>query len=201
MVLGLLQTNAPPHPRYLTPIVPGIAIAAGVGLWILWKRRRSPVLAGALVLALGLGAGSIYMGSVGAVNNQQQGVDAEVLRRIADHIHRDDRALTGVRSVRVMSVDPSIRALPLQEFTEEEWVTYLTWPSDREVLDVMGSHDIGWLLLLTKRSLEVDYHNTWVEPVHGRPVRHADMIQRSPEFCPVLESDEYLLYRVGRCPS
>jgi hypothetical protein len=83
--------------------------------------------------------------------------------------------------------------------SEEEFVTYLTWPSDQQVVDVLRDHDIGWALVGEDRRLEVDYHDAWLRPAYGRSARQAERLASSPDFCLVEQVPGYLLYRLGAC--
>ena len=199
LLAGLLRTNAPPHARYLSPLLPGLAIVAGIGIRHLATRARARPAVAAIVLALAAGAVTSYVSVVREAHRRQETILELQLDRITERID-DERAVTGVRPVRLMSVEPRLRLLSAAAFDEEEWVTYLTWPSDRSVVEALRGRGVGWVVVYTDRRLEVDYDATWVEPVYGERVRHATRIRRSPSFCRVAEQSGYVLYRLGPCP-
>jgi hypothetical protein len=86
-----------------------------------------------------------------------------------------------------------------QFLSEDEYVTYLTWPSDEEVIDVLERHDIGWVLIHGARNLELAYHDTWLVPHHGQNARQVDAVADSPSFCRVMTVGGFILYRLGAC--
>lgn len=78
-------------------------------------------------------------------------------------------------------------------------MTYLTWPSDEQVIDILERHDIGWVLIHAHRNLELGYHDTWLVPHHGRHARQVDAVAAGPRFCPQLSVGGFVLYKLGAC--
>jgi len=112
----------------------------------------------------------------------------------------DDKAVLGVRSHELVWTDPTVRAEFSRTLSEADFVTYLTWPDDKTILDMMHRIGAGWIFILSQPSLETDYHQTWVGPTYGLQVRHVRQVALSDEFCLVAEIDGRRLYRVGGCP-
>jgi hypothetical protein len=83
-----------------------------------------------------------------------------------------------------------------QFLTEDEYATYLTWPSDQQVVDLFHRYDIGWVLVNANIMLEVAYHNTWLIPNHGHEARHVTALADSPWFCKVAAKRGYVLYKL-----
>jgi hypothetical protein len=111
----------------------------------------------------------------------------------------DDKGVIGARSHSLLYVTADVPTWGGQFLTEDEYVRYLTWPSDEQVIDVLERHDIGWVLIHAARALELSYHDTWLVPHHGRHARQVDAIAASPNFCPKLEAGGFVLYKLGPC--
>ncbi|MGH9232449.1 MAG: hypothetical protein ACRD0R_03775 [Acidimicrobiales bacterium] len=200
MVLAITVKQVPPFPRYYSPLWPGIAMLVGVGVAALVRHRSWAPRALAAVTVVGLVgvAGS----TLEATAQKHDDLRASVVERPFDELAAaidDDRGVIGARSHSLLNVTDRSPTWGGQFLTEDEFVTYLTWPSDQAVIEVMERHDIGWVLIQPKLALEIDYHDTWLIPHHGRPARHVEQVAASTAFCRVAALDGYLLYRLGDC--
>jgi hypothetical protein len=202
LYVGLVRTNAPPFPRYLAPLVPGVVLGAGVGVHRLMSsvmnvgRRRLGIIVAVVVSAVLLIGAAVTTVKIGAAASRARQRDATLIAHVAGHIPPGER-VAGVRVSRLLSMNPLIRVVTTKSFTEREFVTYLTWPSDDEVWRVLRARDVRWLFVLRKSRLETDYHNTWVKPIYNRQVRHNRMLARSSRFCEEIRTREIILYRVN----
>ncbi|MGH9112708.1 MAG: hypothetical protein ACRDZN_10510, partial [Acidimicrobiales bacterium] len=106
----------------------------------------------------------------------------------------------GARSHSLVNVTADIPTWGGQFLAEDEYATYLTWPSDDAVIEVMDRHDIGWVLIHPNVALETDYHDTWLIPHHGVPARHVERVATSTNFCRMADVAGFVLYRLGGCP-
>jgi hypothetical protein len=79
---------------------------------------------------------------------------------------------------------------------EADYVTYLSWPSDQEVLSVLDRHDIGWLLLYKNAARWERDYNVWLERHYGLTPRHYVEAAKSENFRKVAEGEVYILYQV-----
>jgi len=203
MLVAVTVKQIPPFPRYYAPLWPGMAILVGVGGAAIVRvsgRLRVVALPVALLGAVGL-ARLAWTGldHVGDLHQAQVRVThVRPYHELAALID-DDRGVIGARSHALLNVSTRNPTWGGQFLTEEEYVTYLTWPSDEAVLEVLERHDIGWVLIHGNLDLELGYHNTWLIPHHGRPARHVARVASSPSFCQVANIDGYQLYRVGGC--
>ena len=190
----------PFYPRYFSQLVIAAAIGAGVGIAKLSRvKGRAGTVATGVALAGLLACAAMNMTwIVDRVAEDQRAIQNGPLPRVVEAID-EPRSVIGARSGQVTFVDPYIRTYGGQFLTEDEYVTFLTWPSDAKVVDLMERHDIGWVLLNPLRRLEVAYHDTWIEPEYGLKVQHFQEIRKSPNFCHVLSADGYELYRLGAC--
>lgn len=200
MVLAVTVKQVPPFPRYYSPLWPGIAILVGVGVAALARHRSwAPrALAALPVIALVLVARSTLEATAQKHDDLRASVVERPFAALSAAID-DGRGVIGARSHHLLNVTDRSPTWGGQFLTEDEFVTYLTWPSDEAVIEVMERHDIGWVLIQPKLSLEIDYHDTWLISHHGQPARHVERVEASPAFCRVAALDGYLLYRLGEC--
>jgi hypothetical protein len=200
MVLSITVKQVPPFPRYYSPLWPGIAILVGVGVAALMRQRPWVRRALAAVTVVGLVgvAGSTLDATARTLDQRRISVVELPLHELAAAID-DDRGVIGARSHNLLNVTDRTPTWGGQFLTEDEFVTYLTWPSDEAVIEVMERHDIGWVLIQPMLSLETSYHDTWLIPHHGRRARHVEQVAASPAFCRVADVGGYLLYRLGEC--
>jgi hypothetical protein len=181
--------------------VPGAAVVCGVAVGQLASRRAlSRLAAGVLVVALGIGAGASLVRVTGDVEDQDDRLAASGLEATADRI-TDDRGVIGVRVSRLKWVGSDAPIWSSQFLTEDEYVTFLTWPSDEAVLEVLDRHDIGWVLVSPDQSLELRYDQAWLRPTYHEDVRHVDAVAGSPCFRLVNPADRYRLYERRPCPA
>jgi hypothetical protein len=200
MVLAVSLKQVPPFPRYYAPLWPGLAILAGVGVAALARRRRVPVTAIAVltVLALAVTAGTTLTQVARYHERRRASVERAPFRELVAAVD-DDRGVIGARSHVLVNVSTRVPTWGGQFLTEDEYATFLTWPSDAAVIDVMQRHDIGWVLVGPNNQLETDYHDVWLLPHHGLPARQPDAVAVSPAFCLTKDVGGFKLYRLGGC--
>lgn len=200
MVLAVSVKQVPPFPRYYSPLWPGIAVLAGVGVAALARRRswRPRAMASVALVGLLVVAVSTFDHVLDTHEERRASIVAGPYSELAAAID-DDRGVIGARSHNLLNVTARTPTWGGQFLTEDEYVTYLTWPSDAGVIEVMERHDIGWVLIQPNLSLETTYHDTWLIPHHGLRARHVERVADSPAFCRVADIDGFLLYRLGGC--
>ena len=200
LIAIIVYKRVPLYPRYLSQLLVGASIAAGGGVALLRRRnaRLARVAAVSAVALLTVFALDTLTVTITKTEDEQHQILAGPLPHLAAAID-DGRGVIGARAGHLTFVDPFLTTYGGQFLTEAEFVTYLTWPSDEAVIDVLQRHNIGWVLVSPKRELELGYHRTWVEPAHGRPVRHPEKVKQSPAFCLDTELEGYRLYRLGAC--
>jgi hypothetical protein len=90
-----------------------------------------------------------------------------------------------------------VRTYGGQFLTEREYVTFLTWPSDAAVIDVMRRHDIEWVFVPQQPWKWVKrYNNIWLVPKYGREARYNREVKKSPSFCRALRVGGAALYKL-----
>jgi hypothetical protein len=201
LVLAVTAKRIPPFARYYAPFWPGMAILAGTFVAAFARRRNALARAALVVCLVGLpvAAGVAIRSGVREADAGWQTVEDRPIREMVAMID-DGKGVIGARAHQtLLSVTDDIPTWGDQFLTEEEYITYLTWPSDREVLQVLERHNIGWVLLDPIRPLENEYNDSWLLPSVGRPARHHPIIGYSDAFCRVFAQDGYVLFRVGPC--
>lgn len=202
LLLAVTLKRIPPFARYYAPFWPGMAVLIGLGGSWLMRRRLVPVklLPVALVAVLLVGASATLRDAAETYDSDRALVEQEPARLFAEVVD-DGKGVIGARAHQFFySVTVDVPTWGDQFLTEDEYVTYLTWPSTREVLEVLDAHDIGWVYIAPRRFLETQYNDTWLLPHHDRPARHIAEIAYNPNFCRWLEVGNYVLFRVGACP-
>jgi hypothetical protein len=206
LVLAVTVKRIPPFPRYYAPVWPGLAILSGVAVGYLAGHRarlgRAVAIAAALALA---GAATVaFRTELRRTDATYLAVEALPLRALAAEID-DGKGVIGNRAQQAFNtVSADIPTWGGQFLSEEELVTFLTWPSDDAVIEMMERHNIGWVFIDTRRELETRYNNTWLLPRYGVMARHIDGVANSPRFCRWLDFNppgDYVLFRLGACPA
>ena len=113
---------------------------------------------------------------------------------MADLIGHD--SVFGVRAPKLIGYNADLDPWGLSFVTEEEFATYLKWPSSGRVMEMLQKRGIEYVAVTDRDANEVDYHAVWLgsEPRHRR--RLIDSLRR---FCPVWHEFPLALYRVGGC--
>lgn len=209
MALAATAKTVQPFARYFSPLWPGMAILTGMFVAELVRKRHAVLRVLGTTAALASIAGLVtvavvsYQARARTTRTMSHQVQAGPYSQLAEMID-DGRGVIGSRSHVLVNVDSEIEAYGGQFLTEDEYATYLTWPSDEEVIDMLDRHDIGWVLVNPNRLIEVDYHNTWLLPNHGEPARQVWMVAESPNFCKVASPAGLTLYKLDRsgrpCP-
>jgi len=156
------------------------------------------VAAGVAVVALAVGATTSWVSVLNRVASAEESLTSGPLPDLAARIE-DDRGIIGARVGRLLYVRRGIPVWGTVFLSEREFVTYLTWPSDAEVVRVLRRHDIGWALVSKDWRREVAYHDTWLRPAYGTTARHPEALFASPAFCLTDDVAGYVLYRLGPC--
>lgn len=201
LVLAFTMKRIPSFARYYAPFWPGLGILVGAGVAAMARRRPTRPIGAIAVSAVLVILAFVTLGRDSQrFERERANIETNAIRGIVSTVD-DDKGVIGARSTQVFySVGTDIQTWGDQFLTEDEYVTYLTWPSDRAVLEMFESHDIGWVYITSKRELEVAYNNTWLEPTYGLTARHVDRIATSPDFCRRHEVRGHVVYQVGACP-
>jgi hypothetical protein len=199
MYVAALVVAAPSvQPRYFTPLAVGTALLVGVGVARAWTGEANARLIGAsLVGVLAFAAYVQVAARVEVRHRQVQNVQNSYSERFAS-IVRDTGPVLGVRSQELLWTRPDIEAFVGRNMTEEDYVTYLTWPSDEAVKKVLDKYGIEWVSTVGAK-FETAYVNAWLQPMYGKRAQHVTKVAESPMFCLAKTSRFNALYRYGPC--
>jgi hypothetical protein len=201
---GILQVRPSPFPRYILPLAPGVAVLGAWAAVRLWHLRRAM----AVIACIAVGASGAWslVQAQRLVQASDERIRTGAWPDIASAIN-DDRAVAGVRAPQIMYVRDDVEVYGPLIWSEAEYVRYLTWESDDDVLALLDEYDVGWVFLTgdgqridgETRTYEEDYPGAWVEPTYGIRPRQREMIAQSPAFCLRAEQGNFQLYEVGPC--
>jgi hypothetical protein len=79
--------------------------------------------------------------------------------------------------------------------SEDDYVTYLSWPDDDDVATMFRERGIEWALLYKDRRWERDYH-VWLTKTYAVEPAHYRRITYSPIVDQVYVGEVYLLYHL-----
>lgn len=194
----LLIARSPFFPRYFSPLQVGAAILVGVLASRLVERQgRKRWLGPTFLAGLFVAAWLSLIVELAHVRVSQERILTGPYRDLASHV-TDGMGVIGSRSLYLLYADPDIATYGTQFLSEEELVTYLTWPSDDAVMQVLEDHDIGWALVTGER-WEEGYNDAWLQPAYGLSARHLAALESSSSFCLAEEAPPFRLYRLGSC--
>jgi len=197
-LLALTIASPGTYARYLTPLSLGMALVAAVGLARLVEGRRAQRTFGMVVL-VGLAVIALVSVTTDARGHQQLVHRVQPERRALTALIADGDGVLGVRNHDLMWADADLHTEFSRTMTEQDFMTYLTWPSDEQVLRLMDRLGVEYVVLSPKSYIEFDYHETWLRKFFGKQDHH-DRVRTSSSFCRVATTGGYELYRVGACP-
>lgn len=202
-LLAITVERIPPFARYYSPIWPGLVVLVGAlvaGAVGRAHGRWRPLLGGAMLVALALGAVVAYDEAVPQLADDRAGAFFQPATMFSEQID-DGKGVIGARAHQMLfSVRTDTQTWGDQFLREDEYVTYLTWPSDEAVVAMLQSHDIGWVIIGRDRALETQYNNTWLVPFHHRSARHVERVGQSGQFCRWAQARTWVLFKLGPCP-
>jgi len=202
-VAGLVYAVPASFNRYVYVLLPGLVLLSAYGLHsllhLLSSYRRTAYLSivGA-TLALGL-LGTLFLQNVhdalDTANLMQTRPTQSELAHVAGLID-DDKAVIGSRPYWLIYDDHENELLTTDFLSEEDFVTYLSWPSDEAVAEMFERNNVGWVLILQPAERwERDYH-VWLMKVTGQLPQHYVKVKDSELVEEVYTGYSYSLYRV-----
>jgi hypothetical protein len=185
MLAVALYRRLPFYPRYFSLLLVGSALAAGLAFsWVIRtnsRGRRAAVALGLLGLLASAAFG--YQGMLENLQMRERSLANGPYLRLAKAIPPGDGVI-GTRSMYLNFARADVRTFGGQFLTEQEYVTFLTWPSEDAVIDLMRRHDIEWIFIPRKPwKWVLRYNNVWLLPNHGSPARYHREVGHSAAFC------------------
>jgi hypothetical protein len=198
LLLVIVHHRLPFFSRYFSPLFVGSAIGAGVTIAALVGRRtfRSQTAAVLAVLGLVVANAFSYHTQLDRLHAYKAAKQNVAYRQLAQEV-RPGEGVVGTRSFNINNSSTGARVYGGDFLTESEYVTFLTWPSDAEVIDVMRSHDAEWVFVPQRPNRWVTrYNNIWLRPAYGKEARYQFEVRRSPSFCLARRINGAALYRL-----
>jgi hypothetical protein len=189
----IVYRRLPFFPRYFSLLLVGSSLAAGVTVAALARKGSLPwrAAAGAAV------AGLFVLNAI----NYHDTLDR--LQRIGKPYGtlaapiRPGEGVIGTRSFHLNDSSTNPSAYGTQFLTESEYRTFLTWPSDAQVIELMHRHGIRWVFVPDHPDRWVArYNDAWLGPRYGEEARYHLEVSRSPNFCLVERGRGGRLYRL-----
>lgn len=185
--------------RYLTPLGVGFALVVAVGAVGILRSGDQGKVIGRVVVGAILVGGLFQMidTSSGKATDREaivHGPSSDLAAAVDN-----DKAVVGVRPYQLLYTDHTIEAINGRLMAEDDWITFLTWPSDEEVAEVLERYNIGWVYIMPDYRFEVEYHQTWTERLYDLPVRHVFEVLNSDDFCLATEEFGNMVFRYGEC--
>jgi hypothetical protein len=147
-------------------------------------------------VALLAGVAASYREAAQDLQRLERTIAAGPYERLADALP-PNAGVIGTRSVYLDFIATDVRVYGGQFLSEEDYVTFLTWPSDEAVVDVMRRHDIEWVFVPEAPWKWVrNYNDTWLLPTYGKSARYHEEVERSPLFCRAVRLQGATLYRL-----
>ena len=117
------------------------------------------------------------------------------LAAVAEFID-DDKAVIGSRPYWLIYHNHENELLTPDFLSEEDFVTYLSWPSDEAVAEMFERNNVGWILILQPAERwERDYH-VWLMKAAGQLPQHYVKVKDSGLVEEVYTGYSYSLYQV-----
>lgn len=204
---ALIGKTPASYTRYVYIFLPGLVLLAVYGFYSVcgdWARLRGGKMGltcfAAVVASVAILCTLFFLnakGELDAVERVKEGEIHQEMRQLVDLID-DDRAVLGSRAVRIMSYLQRNEVVTPYYASEEDFVTYLAWPSDDEVDAMLDKNNVGWVLIRKPAErLERDYH-VWLETAVGQLPRHYFQLETSSLVSAVHDGRYFTLYRVHR---
>lgn len=207
LVVPVFVFRPAPFGRYFYPVLPALILLATGGMALMWswcsetfKLRPSfgLLIIGAISLALAagflLGHGAEY-----DIERGWQSAKRQEMTQFSRFI-TDERGIVS-RDSQIQALMPDNQLYTYFFIEEDDYVTYLSWPDEDAVLNVLSKYDIGWVLLYKNVRWERDYNNSWLTTVTGELPQHYLRIEEADAFLKVASGKTYVLYKVNQKPA
>jgi hypothetical protein len=198
LMIVLVGLKVPFFSRYFSLLLVGSAIAAGLTIAALMRRETFRWRAAAALAVLGLAVASAfnYYVQLDRLHDMKALRQYVIYRQLAREIAPGEGVI-GTRSFNVNNASTGPRAYGGDFLSEPEYVTFLTWPSDAAVIDLMRRHDVQWVFVPDVPWRWVArYNDIWLGPAYGEEARYHREIRKSRNFCLERRIDYAALYRL-----
>jgi hypothetical protein len=193
-----VYVRIPFQPRYFSVLLVGAALGAGLTVAHLARRGTLPWRVAAAVAFAGLVVANTFNYEDGL--DRFQLLEARVLqspyRQFAQQVGPGEGVI-GTGSFHLVETSTNPSTYGGQFLTESEYRTFLTWPSEAEVIDLMRRHDAEWILVPQRPARRVArYNDIWLGRAYGEEARYHREVAKSPSFCLEKRIGGAALYRL-----
>jgi hypothetical protein len=197
----VIYFRLPFFPRYLSLLLVGSALAAGVTIAALSGRRTFWRRAAVGVALAGLVAANVanYHTELDHFQKLTRKVlqgPGSAYRQLARQVGPGEGVI-GTRSLYLYSTSTNPSTYGDQFLSESEYRTFLTWPSDADVIAIMHRHHVQWVFVPRQQQRwVVRYNDIWLRPAYDQEARYPRKVRRSPNFCLAKRAHGAFLYRL-----
>jgi hypothetical protein len=198
LMVVLVGLRIPFFSRYFSLLLVGSALAAGLTIAALMRRQTFRWHAAAALALLGLVVANAfnYHLRLDRLHDMKTVDQYAIYRQLAREIAPGEGVI-GTRSFNVNNASTGPRVYGGDFLSESEYVTFLTWPSDDAVIDLMRRHDAQWVFVPDMPWRWVgNYNDHWLGPAYGEEARYHREVRRSPNFCLERRINFAALYRL-----
>jgi hypothetical protein len=194
----VLHFQLPFFTRYFSLLLVGSALAAGVTVAALARRTTFPGRAVAGLAVAGLVVANVvsYHTELDRFQELKGAVLQGPYRQLAQEVGPGEGVI-GTRSFYLNNTSTNPSTYGGQFLSESEYRTFLTWPSEAEVISVMRRHDAQWLFVPKWKARWIkEYNDIWLRSAGGGQAGYHREVLTSPSFCLEKRIDGALLYRL-----
>ncbi len=195
-LIPFILSILPTYEHYLFMLFPVMAILLVRGTILVQKyaqRNRILILAVIILVILAFSFGTFRLFNASfALGQGRTNLEAEALQH-AQWIEPEDVVLA--RTYILNAYIPYSHFITFGfDLTEEETLTFLNWTSELLVLDILGTHNVSFIVIYTNYEREIAIHS-WFTSSFGYPPRHV-LGLNSSSFILVSVGSTYSLYQV-----
>ena len=200
---ALVYKSPSAHSRYVYIFLPALVLLSTYGLAGLLDTFRAqkrtlyilPVAGLAVMVLLSVTLVRNVDAQVQATREIASSKTQQELGEIASLID-DEKAVLGSRAGALIAHRRSNRLLSTRWVSEDDFVTYLSWPSEGAVAKLFHRNDVGWVLIRkSARRWERNY-NVWLGAVTGQLPQHHLKLETSGLVRRVYNGNAFILYKV-----
>jgi 4-amino-4-deoxy-L-arabinose transferase-like glycosyltransferase len=198
-IAALLYVTPAAYTRYTYMVLPGLVLLSVYGLTSLLNElsvdRRASNRATVLRIAtIGLLAMLVLQRVDDNISKEPVAGKELELAQVAQIID-DGKGVIGSRVAPLIRYERDSELLIPDFVSQEDFVTYLSWPSDETVAEMLQRKNVGWLLIRHPADKWEISYNAWLTTVTGQPPQHFRMVD-SPLAERVYKGNWYSLHRV-----
>ncbi|MCD4759912.1 hypothetical protein K8R33_03420 [archaeon] len=132
---------------------------------------------------------------LGGIRENQTEIHID-LKNIADLID-NEKGIIGSRPALLATYSMNNPIFSSETTPEEDYVDFLIWNSNEEVLKIFNKYNIGWILISKPETrYEIEYHGIWLREFYNTSTQHLLNIQNQGITKLIYDGNRYALYKV-----